>query len=142
MPRILSDDLNTMVMQDNLSGEDLTVFYRMPTTKERSGYANESIKRQRNKVSVRISETRRKYGKLILQGIKEGDFMVKKDGKLVPLSSDEGSPNFDPGWKDKMEVFASDIIEALAATVFDASVRPVFDSEGTEDGEEEEPEKN
>lgn len=140
--RLCEDELNSLKMYDHLSGSDIVIFYRMPTTEERSGYTNESILRQRNKIVNRYGETRQKYGYKILEGVREGDFEIKKDGKWVPISSDPNSEYFIPDWKKHIRKNAPDILEALAARVFDVSVEVLEEESATGNEEEELSEKN
>jgi hypothetical protein len=121
MPRIMDDSLNTLKIFDNISNSDLEVQYRSPTTEERAAFSNQSIKRTRNKLTFRTAQARQKFGLMILTGIREGDFIIKKGGKNVPLASDPKSPNYDQKWKEIMMKYASDIIEVLAAFVFEGS---------------------
>lgn len=129
MPRTMDDGLNTLKIWDNISSSELEIYYRSPTTQEREAYSNKSIQRKRNKLIFRAAQTRHKYGLIILTGIREGDFIIKKDGKKVPLSSDSKSPNYNKDWKDIMLKYASDIIEVLAAFVFESSA----EAEGEDD---------
>jgi hypothetical protein len=122
MPRRLTDELNELIIQDNISGSEIVLSYRMPTTAERAAYANESFRRKGNKVETRVVESRQKYGLKVLAGIREGDFIVNPSGLEKKLSSDPSSANFDPQWKDIVAHHAGDILELLAAHVFDGSV--------------------
>jgi len=135
MARRLSDEQNELTIRDNLSGTDIKLFYRMPTTKERIGYQNDSVRRENGRVQTRTVETRIKYGHKILTGIREGDFEVLKDGKYVPLSSDPASEFLDPAWKEHVKTHAADMLELLAARVFDAPVMamPTSADEAPED---------
>jgi hypothetical protein len=123
MPRRLTDELNELRIQDNISGSGIFFYYRMPTTAERAAYANESFRRRGNKIETRIVATRQKYGKLILQGVREGDFTVPgaAAGQDIPLVSDPASPNYDRQWKETVAAHAGDLLELLAAHVFDGS---------------------
>lgn len=135
MPRILgAKAANELRIHDNISGDEIILFHRMPTTAEREGYANESIKRHRNKTTFSIVAAREKYGSKILTGFREGDFQVEgADGKLVAFASDPASPNYREDWKDLMVQHASDLIQALAGHVFDAPAE-VMDG-GADDAE-------
>ena len=119
MPRIMDDGLNTFRIQDNISNSELEVYYRMPATEERTAFSNEAIQRKRNQVVFRTAQTRLKFGLKILTGIREGDFIVKKEGKNVSLISNSNADGYDPEWKQKMKTYASDIVELLAAHVFE-----------------------
>lgn len=121
MARRLSDDKNTLKINDNISGSDIVFTYRMPTTKERTDYSNMAVRRKRNKVEFKSSEARQNYGLRILDGIRDGDFEIKKSGKYVPISSDPESKNYDKDWKKHIEKHAIDLIEILAAHVFEGS---------------------
>lgn len=129
MPRIMDDGVNTLKIWDNISGSELEVQYRTPTTEEYNAFLNESIKRKRNKVLFRTAQARLKFGLKILTGIREGDFMVKKKGKLVPLVSDPESRGYDPEWKQKMEKHAADIVALLAVHVFENPAEAVDDAD-------------
>jgi len=121
MPRCFDDDVNELTLFDNLSNSKIVMYYRDPTPEERVAYANESVSRKRNKVVMRVSETRLKYGLLIMTGFREGDILVKESGVKVPISSDPSSPNYRPGWKDLWKQKAADLIMQLAMIVFDGS---------------------
>ena len=129
MPRRLSDEPNEMTFQDNLSGSEIVLQYRMPTTAERAGYTNESFQRKGRKLVSRQVETRLKYGAKILTGIREGDFEIKQDGKWAPISSDPGSDNYAEDWNDQVLKYGADLIELLAIRVFDAPVQVAEEDE-------------
>jgi hypothetical protein len=140
MARRLSDDLNTLNIRDNLSGSDIVFSYRMPTTKERIAYTNESFSRKGRKVKSKVVETRIKYALQILQGIREGDFEIKKDGEFVTIASDPKSSHYIEEWKDHIKQHAADLLELLALQVFDAPASTVPEEDTEED--EEDAEKN
>ena len=125
MPRQLNDKPCEVTFQDRLSTDrdgnpsKITLYYHLPTTEDRIGYANAQIVRQGNTVKNNMGEARLKYGLKILAGFKDGDF--EKDDRQ-PMSSDPASPNYDPGWKARIRQYASDIVSLLAIHVFDASV--------------------
>ena len=121
MPRRLTDELNELIIRDNISGSEIKLSYRLPATAERAAYANESFRRKGNKVETRIVETRQKYGKLILSGIREGDFEVRVGDRIQPLAGDPASPNYAPDWRELVAQHAGDLLELLAAHVFDGS---------------------
>ena len=138
MPRRLSDTPNELKIYDNLSDSGIVFYYRMPTTQERVAYSNACVFRKGKKIVNKTPEARQKYGLAILTGIRDGDFEVKKNGKWAPLSSDSGSEHYDPDWKSHVQRHASDLVELLAAQVFDASARISRneDEEEEEDGED------
>lgn len=123
MPRRLGDELNEMRFQDNLSGTEIVLLYRMPTTKERVAYANESFQRKGRKLINRAVETRMKFGLNVLEGFREGDFERKVGAAWKPIASDSASDNYFPEWKEHVEKYASDLIEHLAIRVFDLPVQ-------------------
>ena len=125
MPRLLNDKPCEVTFHDRLStGKDgnpskVTLFYHLPTTEDRIGYANAQIIRQGNTIKNNMGEARLKYGLKILTGFRDGDFEAD-DGR--PMSSAPASPHYDPAWKTKVRQYASDIVSLLAVHVFDASV--------------------
>lgn len=137
MPRRLSDD-NELVIQDNISGTTIVLKHRLPTTKERTGYANNSFQRSRNKVKSRVNETRLNYGLKILTGFRDGDFEIERDGKWVPIASESQSPNYVEDWKLQVKQYGADLVEVLAARVFEAPAE-ILDEDPEED--EDEPEE-
>lgn len=123
MPRRLSKtETNELSLYDHISGSDIVLTYRMPTTQEREGYANASVKRTRKGMKFQVVQARQEFGLKILAGIREGDFEVE-DGKggWTPLSSDPESPNYREDWKAVVGELAPDLVQALAGHVFDAS---------------------
>lgn len=140
MPLRLSNERNELRVFDNISGSELVLFYRMPTTRETVAYTNALVRRERNRMVIRQGETRMKYGKRILTGIRDGDFEVPAADGYVPMSSTPGSAHYLPEWKEKIEEHASYLIEHLAVHVFE---RPSVDddelSENPDDDAEEPP---
>lgn len=116
MPRILSDEPCEVTFDDNIAGGKIKIKYRMPTTEERIKYSNSQVNRHGRKIESIIGDTRQKFGKIILAGITDGDF-VKAGNK--PLSSNEDSPNYDAGWKEIVAKYAPDVIAMLAMHVFE-----------------------
>lgn len=108
---------NTLTIQDPVSGTAIKFYYRTPTSEERVGYQNALFKREGEKVDFKITEARQEFGLKILEGFEEGAF-ENGDG---PFSSDPKAPNFNPDWKDLVKTFASDLIETLAAHVFEGA---------------------
>lgn len=140
MPTILGASVQKLKLFDNLSGSEVELTYRMPTTKERSAYTNESFARVRNRMVTRIVETRLKYGARILTGIRDGDFAVEKDGRIVEISSNPQSAHYDASWKEKVVEFAPYLVETLAATVFEGTAE--IQSDESFPGDAGDPEKN
>lgn len=121
MPRAIGALNNSLKIHDNISDSEIVLYYRHPTTLERTGYHNMAIQRKRNKVKLQQAEARMKYGAQILTGFREGDFVREESGRTVAFSSDQTSPNYRADWKEELEKWAADLIMLLAAHVFDAS---------------------
>jgi len=136
MPRRLSDETNELRIQDNISGSEIVLYYRMPTTEESIRYTNQMQQRRKNKLVLRLGEVRQKFGAAILTGFRDGDFEIKAGDQYAPIASDPTSRYFDPHWKEHVMQRAADIIEALAIHVFEASVEAAGDeADGEADGE-------
>jgi len=133
MARRLGSTENTLNIQDNLSGTEIGLHYRMPTTKETSAYANGMVQRKGNKMKRQLGEMRQKFGARILTGFNDGNFEKPVGEKWMPISSNPKSQQYDPDWKALIKEQASDIIEALAIHVFEVSVS----IQDAEDGDEE-----
>ncbi|RJX20292.1 MAG: hypothetical protein C4563_06435 [Desulfobulbus sp.] len=121
MPRILGTATNSLHIHDNISDSDIVLYYRNPTTSERTGYANMAVQRKRNKVTLHQAEARMKYGMLILTGFREGDFVRDAGGRPEVFASDPASPRYRADWKEEIEKGAADLVMLLAAHVFDVS---------------------
>ncbi|MFA7174570.1 MAG: hypothetical protein WC340_14390 [Kiritimatiellia bacterium] len=114
---------NSLKVEDNISGTTVTMFYALPTNKQRLAYQGASVERKGNRIINKTAEARQKYGLEILTGIKAGDLEVPDGDEWVPLITDAGYAGYDPDWKDVVLNQASDLIELLAAHVFDVSAR-------------------
>jgi hypothetical protein len=112
--------MNSVEFYDNLSASRIQLFYRTPTTSERGKYSNESVQRIRNKTVFRLVETRQKFGMAILTGFRDGDFEIEKEGQPVPIASEPNSENYYPDWREVIEKHASDLVQMLAAHVFES----------------------
>lgn len=119
MPRELSSKPCEVTFFDRIGGDNITLFYRMPTTEERIKYSNSLVTRRLNKVESAIGKARINAGANIILGFKEGAFSTPDKGII---SSDSASANFDPQWKENIRLYASDVLEMLAAHVFEASL--------------------
>jgi hypothetical protein len=126
MPREMSNERCELEFDDKLGSPDahgkrtLTLYYRLPETDERVGYANEMFVRKGNKIENRNWETRLKYGLKILTGFKEGDFTIDKK----PYSWDPQSPIYNAGWKAIIKKYGSDLVSLLSMQVFEVSAMP------------------
>lgn len=119
MPRELSDKTCEVTFYDRISDSQITLLYRMPSTEERVKYSNALVTRRLNKIESSIGEARIKGGANILLGFREGAFSMP--GKGV-ISSDPGAANYDPDWKANVRKYASDVLEMLAAHVFESAL--------------------
>lgn len=117
--RLISNEPNIMKIHDNLSDSDMHIYYRSPTVKEVAGYTNSMTKRVRNRIINCTGECRQKHGRDILEGFRDGDFGIMKDGKVSVISSDPKSQNYDPKWKDLFCEHAADLVERLAIHAFE-----------------------
>ncbi|MDY7034561.1 MAG: hypothetical protein SV375_00135 [Thermodesulfobacteriota bacterium] len=133
MARELSEELNELKVQDNISNSSIVLYYRTPTTEENIQYTNESIVRRRNKITSRLGEARQKFGLKILEGFRAGDFTKKIDGRSVPLASDPKSNEYDPEWKILIAKHAPDIIEILAIHAFENAAETADVEEDVDD---------
>ena len=89
MPRVLGKDIkNAFNVRDPISGDVLTVYFRLPTPAERQAYDSDKFQREGKQIKIRVSEARQKWGGEILTGVKEGCFLKKlEDGSTVIFSS-------------------------------------------------------
>lgn len=136
MPRIIGAERNELIIDDKISGCQIALYYRMPTTSERQAYLNAAIKRNRNKVTMHHAEARMKFGMSILTGVRDGDFMrMGEQGKPMAMSSNQTSPDYYPEWKAEIEGGCGDLVMMLAALVFDggAEIAQADDEEPGED---------
>lgn len=140
MPRILTSAPNTLDIRDRISDSTIRLYYRMPTTEEHSAFQNEGVQRKGRKVVTRFPQTRVKYGLKILTGFRAGDFCVPGDGgDPKPIASDPDHPDYLPEWKAMVEKLAGDIVQVLAAHVFESPAAVVDDGGADDGGEEIEP---
>ena len=135
MPRLLSDAPNKLTLHDNISGSEIVLFYRNPTTQEMAGYHNESVTRKRKRVEFRQANAQLKYGERILLGFRDGDFVREENGQTKPMASDPDSPNYFEDWKAQVMKHAADLIMLMAAHVFNASAE-VEEQDEPETGED------
>lgn len=133
MRELNRSETNTITIQDARSGSEIELYYRNPTSREEALYQAKIVKRKGSKVVLKTFDTRLEFGLRILTGFRVGDFGV--DGQ--PISSVPGSPGYREDWKDIVAEGASDIVRALALTVFEG-VR-VNTADEIEEAVEEEP---
>jgi len=76
--------------------------------------------REKDTIRSRLTEARFEFGLKILEGFGVGDFEKEvAQGQFSSISSDPKDPLFDPGWKDLIAKERPDLIEALAAHIFE-----------------------
>jgi hypothetical protein len=129
MPRDLKQtDRNEMKIDDAISGCDLVLYYRQPTTQERIDFQRASFSRKGKKVIVRTPEARAEFGALVLTGIRPGDFSAGTDdsGKPILIASDPDSPDYTPNWKDQVVATAGDLLMLLGMQVFEGSMQALM----------------
>lgn len=119
MARLLTDEPNELRFYDNISNSEIVFYYKTPTSQEIASYMNGMTKRVRNKLVNRFGENRLEHGLKILTGFREGDFIVPKNGKNVPISSNPQSPNYDPDWRLMLQKYASDLVSQVAQHAFE-----------------------
>jgi len=120
---------NELRINDAISGDVITLYYRIPTTKERVQYSTSLFRRERNRIISAVSQTRQRLGREILLGFKDRDFGHLVDGKITPYASDPVSPLYLENWKDLVCSHASDLVEFLAMTVFEGNSRMIEPNE-------------
>lgn len=118
MARMLGKIISEAVLKDNLGGGEIVIYYRQPTTIERVEYTNQGFRRVAGELVVNKGETRMDYGLRIITGFKFGDFVDEK-GKA--FASEPGHKNYRADWKDLLMDGGSDLVDLLAARVFDMS---------------------
>ena len=131
---------NELIIEDAISGSQITLFYRLPTTKERIDYQRAILGTQkgaRKKTAViqvgNIVKARLLFGLEIFTGFKKGDFGY--DGKLI--SSNPEDADYREDWKALVEETASDLVIHLGLRIFENTNLPSDDEiefeEETED---------
>lgn len=125
--------INKVTIHDNISDSAITLYYRMPTTRERQDYQNMAVSRRGNKLDFKQAEARLKFGMKIIEGFDVGDFeRLDESGNYVPIASNPALLSYYPEWKTFVEENGADLVMLLAGHVFDASaaLQPEEDVEG------------
>lgn len=121
MPRYTEEsNVNEFVINDKISGDEITLYYRTPTAEEHIRYSKTKIIRQGNKIKDQITETLLKYGEAILTGFKKGDFAKTAGGKKICYASDPEDADYDPNWKQLLHTHAADLLILLGMHVFES----------------------
>jgi len=115
--------VNIITINDPIGGGDIEFRYRFPTTTERQQYSSGLFSKKGVKIRIKTSETRQKFGLAILTGIREGDFILQGEGfaAKTPVSSKPDSPHYRFDWKDLVSEYGADLVEAMAAHVFEGA---------------------
>lgn len=159
MPRI-GMDVYPIDVIDELSGDKIKFFMKMPGAKLRNKYNNKSIVRRGRKTEFNAALARVDFGMKLLVGIREGDFLIPpeehenyenlkdmlisvedSDKKFLTISSDPSSPFYTSQWKEHVEKYGNDLIEAAASKLFD-NPASVEDQNSDVEDEDEDIEKN
>lgn len=120
MPRFTEEsNINEFVIQDRISGDEVTLFYRTPTAEEHIRYSKEKIIRKGNKIKDQMTESMIKYAAEICTGFKKGSFAKTVDGKPVCYASSPNDPDYDPNWKQMLRAHAADLLILLGMHVFE-----------------------
>lgn len=130
---------NFLQLQDNISDSVLGVYYRTPTTKERQLYINKKSFREGKKLKDNSAANRVNFGKRIITGLRDGDFIrTNEEGNEQPISTDKVSENYYEEWKDWMVEHCSDVLTVLSGRVFEVSVTTYVQDEddGDDDGDD------
>lgn len=132
MPRELKpSDHNVFKFKDPTCGDELHIYYRTPTTKERISFKTESFVRKGKKFINKVHEKRQEYALKIITGFRDGDLTI--DRKPI-------GPNH-KGWKELIEETCGDILDLIAMAVFEG-IDPNDNIEvGFDEGEEVEDEE-
>lgn len=123
--RIIGENVeHEIVMADPVSGSEISIFYRMPTTEERKTYIGAQYKRVEETIEDHSYDARVKYGKKIMTGIGEGQvaFEGKDDegeSKIIQISSNPEKEHYRADWKDLIEQYMPDVLWFLSFRVFE-----------------------
>lgn len=142
MRDLRDSDRNILVIHDPMSGTDIEVHYRPPTTRERVAYKAALFRKEGKKIVMNVLPVRVEYALKVITGFRAGDFGY--DGQ--PMSSEPGAAGYREDWKDLLKETAADILDAFSAAVFegakavrDPGYELVVEEAGEEAGEDEPP---
>jgi len=114
MRDLKQNDQNKITFEDPISGSEVTMFYRLPTTSDRVEFEAASYQREGDKMIDNTPQARIDSALKILTGFSEGSFGYGGQ----PISSDPSSPHYREDWKDLIRETASDLLSALSLKVF------------------------
>lgn len=109
-----------------ISGVEVGLYRRSPTTKERLDYQVATIQTKKNKFGF-DNAARLKFGLALVTGIRDGDLGFEGQ----PLSSDPQSPHFRADWKAILRDHRADLLMGVAMDAFEAA--RIDQSAGDED---------
>jgi len=114
MARFLGEENHSLKVHDPVSGSEVTLHYRRPTTEERVAYQLSAFRLEGGQRRFCLGETRVKFGLEILTGFGAGDFLVAAGEGMAPLD-----PAQDPDWKGRLKEHAPDLVSYLAQQIFE-----------------------
>ena len=114
MAIILGEENHSLVVHDPVSGSEVTLYYRRPTSEERVAYQLSAYRLEEGQRRFCLGETRLKFGLEILTGFGPGDFLVAAEGGEAPLD-----PERHPDWKERVGEHAPDLVSYLAQQIFE-----------------------
>lgn len=120
MPRELKQtDRNKITIDDGVTGETVTLFYRMPTTSERIAFESRSYHREGDTLIDESPAAKVEGALRIITGWDPPGYFTF-DGE--PISWDPADPRYREDWKELLDETAGDILQALGAVVFQGTV--------------------
>ena len=114
MARVLGEGNHSLVLHDPVSGTEVTLFYRRPTSEERVAYQMSAFRLEGGQRRFCLGETRLKFGLAILTGFGPGDFLVTDAGAEIPLD-----PERHQDWRARLGEHAPDLVSFLAQQIFE-----------------------
>ncbi len=114
MPRVLGEDRHSLMVHDPVSGSEVTLYYRRPTSEERVAYQVSAFRLEGGQRRFCLGETRLRFGLEILTGFGPGDFLVTVNGEETPLD-----PERHPDWQERLRQHAPDLVSYLAQQIFE-----------------------
>lgn len=103
-------DKNKLEIKVINTEEIYSFYYRVPTVEEWLDYSwkiRAAFKLEPDLQEKEIVRIKLNAAEQVLEGIEDGQFEIKIDGEVRPLSSDPESPHFNKDWKSllKKEIF-------------------------------------
>lgn len=101
------------------TGEDIDLYYRPATTKERLAYSNDTMRREGQKVLMvqNAYPVQVRHGKKFVTGFEPGAFTV--DGKVI--SSDPDAEDYYPEWRELLEEACPDALALVCRAVMQSA---------------------